>query len=382
MRAGPELAWLQLIKNKGHFTAAVSGVAFAVALMFTQIGLLDSLMNSSIRLYRHIRADVVMTSWEYRYQQGTVVVPMRRFAEALAVDGVEQCLPVQIGPAELENPITHEGRRILLIGFHLSDDLWTFDDQSPNFHSLNVLGSVIYDSKSRNAYGPLAEMFRAHGPFSIIGSHRPVNIVGLLALGPGFGNDGYMFASDATFNELVSGPSEPMVGMIRFKPGADQVQVLRRLRASLPKDVRITPYEQFLQDEEEYWLHRTPIGVIFSATLLLGIVVGAVVVYQILYSDVTNHLPEYATMKAMGYPDRQLFRLVLIQAVCVSIIGFIPGALLAEGIFFFLRKTTLLPLGMTPARLCEVYALTLAMCAISGAIAMLALRGADPAEIF
>ena len=382
MRAGIELAWLQLIKKKGHFSAAVAGVAFAVTLMFIQIGLLDSLLTSSVHLYQHIRADAVMTHWAYRFQQGTALVPERRCAEASAVEGVEQCVPVRISPLTLENPETHEEHRINVIGFHLGDNVWTFAGQHPDFGRLDVLGSVIFDARSRSFYGPLAEMFRGHGPVKIVISHRPATIVDLLSMGPGFGNDGYMFTSDATYDQLAVGPSLPMMGMLRFKPGSDSQGVLRNLRASLPPDVRFTPKDQFIQDERQYWLRRTPLGVVFMATMLLGIVVGSVVVYQILYSDVSHHLPEYATMKAMGYSDRKLFRLVLLQAICISVIGFIPGTLIAQGILAVLEKVTLLPLGITLVRIWQIYAITFAMCAISGSVAMLALRAADPAEIF
>jgi putative ABC transport system permease protein len=114
----------------------------------------------------------------------------------------------------------------------------------------------------------------------------------------------------------------------------------------------------------------------------MGLVVGSVVVYQILYSDVANHSAEYATMKAMGYRHFQLCFLVLWQAMLVSVIGFLPGALMAEGIYVVTRNATLLPLEMTLLRSAQVYMLTLAMCAASGAFAMLALNKADPAEIF
>ena len=110
--------------------------------------------------------------------------------------------------------------------------------------------------------------------------------------------------------------------------------------------------------------------------------VGSVVVYQILYSDVSNHRAEYATMKAMGYRDGQLSLLVMRQAVLMSVLGFIPGALLADAIYTITRNATLLPLQMTAVRSAQVYLLTLIMCAGSGAFAMLALRKADPAEIF
>jgi putative ABC transport system permease protein len=129
-------------------------------------------------------------------------------------------------------------------------------------------------------------------------------------------------------------------------------------------------------------LYRTPIELIFAATVFLGLVLGGMVVYQVLYSDVTNRLPEYATMKAMGYSDRKLFRLVMIQAIFLSMIGFIPGIVLAEMLFVLLARAAFLPLAMTLPRALGVYGLTFLMCAISGASAMQAIRGADPAEIF
>jgi putative ABC transport system permease protein len=382
VRAGVELAWLQLIKKKGHFVVAISGVTFAVTLMFTQIGLLDGLLNASVRLYQHIAADAVITSWDYRFQQGTALVPKRRIAEVLAVNGVEQCIPLQISPLVFENPETHEQHAIMVIGFPLDDGIWTFKDQGVDFHLLEVMGSAIYDSRSRAVFGPLPQILRAHGPVRVIVARRSVDVVGVLALGPGFGNDGYLFTSDATYDTLIPNSTQPMVGMIRFKPGADHERVLHDLRTVLPADVRITAYDQFLQDEKDYWLHRTPTGIIFTAMLFLGVVVGGVVVYQILYSDVMNHLPEYATMKAMGYSDRKLFRVVMIQAICMSIVGFVPGMLIAAVIFVLLEKITFLPLAMTLTRMWEVYALTLFMCAAAGATAMQALRAADPAEIF
>ena len=115
----------------------------------------------------------------------------------------------------------------------------------------------------------------------------------------------------------------------------------------MPNDVRFVTRGQFLEQEKEYWLTQTPIGILFSAILILGLIIGSVVVYQILYSDVTSHLPEYATMKAMGYSDRKLFQLVMLQAVYLSLIGFVPGAIIAQAIFVLLQRATSLPFAMT-----------------------------------
>jgi putative ABC transport system permease protein len=384
MRAGPKFAWLQLIQQRGHFAAALSGVAFAVTLMFSQFGLRDSLVNASIRLYKHLRGDIVMTSWEYDPQRGIPTIARHRFAEVLGVEGVESCSPLQIGSVPLRNPQNHQEHHITLVGFNPSDDLWDFDDKREDFYALKRQGAVLFDEKSRALYGPLAQLFAAKAPVPVILAKHQVDIVGLIDLGPGFNNDGYMFSSDATYDGLsmAATNSLPVIGVIRLKPGADLQQILQRLYGMMPNDVRFVERGKFLEQEKQYWLTQTPIGFLFSAFLILGLIIGSVVVYQILYSDVTSHLPEYATMKAMGYSDRKLFQLVLLQAVYLSVIGFVPGAIIAQVTFILLENKTLLPFAMTLARSFEVYLLTLAMCGISGAIAMLALRDADPAEIF
>jgi putative ABC transport system permease protein len=384
MRAGPKLAWLQLIQQRGHFAAALSGVAFAVTLMFSQIGLRDSLVNASIRLYRHLRSDIIMTSWEYHSQRGGIPsIARHRFAQVLGAEGVESCSPLQIGVVSLKNTEDFQEHQITLVGFNPTDDVWDLDDKREDLGALREQGAVLFDEKSRGLYGPMAQMFAAKAPVPIIAAKHRVNIVGLIDLGPGFNNDGYMFSSDATYDGLsMEATALPVMGVVRLKTGADPKQVLTRLRGMMPNDVRFVERDEFLEQEKQYWLTQTPVGILFSAFLILGLIIGSVVVYQILYSDVTSHLPEYATMKAMGYSDRKLFQLVLLQAVYLSNVGFVPGAIFAQIIFILLEKKTLLPFAMTLERSCQVYLLTVGMCGISAAIAMLALRNADPAEIF
>ncbi|HEY9736672.1 MAG TPA: FtsX-like permease family protein, partial [Trichocoleus sp.] len=109
---------------------------------------------------------------------------------------------------------------------------------------------------------------------------------------------------------------------------------------------------------------------------------GVVIVYQILYSDVTDHLPEFATLKAMGYSDRYLLTVLLQESLILALIGFVPSLLLATGLYQLVYAATLLPIGMKLDRAITVLVLTVVMCAGSGAIAMRKLYSADPADIF
>lgn len=384
MTAGPHLAWLQLTKRKGHFVAATAGVSFAVTLMLGQIGLRDSLLETSTRLYASMRADIVMTSWQYQFQQGSGVIPERRIAQALAVPGVVSSAPVRIAWGALRNPEDHQVRQIVLIGVSPSDQLFHLDGQTTTLRALQEPDTYLFDAHSRAMFGPLATMVRRSGRVPIELSQRQGEIVGLFELGPGFATDGHLITSDLTFRRVTAGISSPLpaLGLIRLAPGAERAEVMERLRTALPPDVRFVAFPEFLEQERQYWLRTSPIGFVFTAGLLIGLVVGSVVVYQILYTDVSNHLWEYATMKAMGYRDQQLFLLVVEQSILMSVLGFIPGCLIAKVIFVITHNATLLPLDLLPARLTEVYILTLLMCTGSGMLAMLALRSADPADIF
>ena len=384
MTAGIYLAWRQLSKQKGHFTAALAGVAFAVTLMLGQIGLRDSLLTTATRLYSHLNADIVMTSWQYQFQQGAGVIAEKRFAQALAVPGVWSCMPLQIGWTALKNPSDYQEHQIVLLGLNPSDDVFRFEGQPVRFNALTERGTLLFDDQSRSMFGPIAAEARAAKRVEVQASERQAEVVGLFRLGPGFGTDGYVISSDFTYRILTAGTASPLpsLGLIRLRPGVDADQVVKSLTAALPPDVRFVAMPEFIEQEKRYWLRVSPIGFVFTAGLLMGLIVGSVVVYQILYTDVSNHRAEYATMKAMGYRDIQLALLVMRQAVLMSVLGFIPGALMADAIYIITRNATLLPLEMNLLRSSQVYLLTLLMCAGSGAFAMLALRKADPAEIF
>jgi putative ABC transport system permease protein len=172
------------------------------------------------------------------------------------------------------------------------------------------------------------------------------------------------------------------IGMIKLKAGSDPQAVRKELQAILPNDVLVLTREELLEREETFWANSTPIGFVFRLGLLMGLIVGSVVVYQILYNDVSEHLAEYATLKAMGYTDRFLFGLVIQESLILSLLGFLPGLVLSQVVYTIAYRATLLPLRMDPVRVTVVYLLTAGMCVFSGALAMRRLRLADPAEIF
>jgi putative ABC transport system permease protein len=114
----------------------------------------------------------------------------------------------------------------------------------------------------------------------------------------------------------------------------------------------------------------------------VGFLVGFVVVYQILYTEVTNHLPQYATLKAMGFSDGYLLKVVFSQALLLSVLGYFPGFVLALGLYRVATNAIQMQFEMTLQRAVLVFCLTVVMCCLSAMMAINRIRTADPAEVF
>ncbi|MGD1917724.1 MAG: FtsX-like permease family protein [Pleurocapsa sp.] len=166
------------------------------------------------------------------------------------------------------------------------------------------------------------------------------------------------------------------------KPGFNPQLVCQQLKAILPQDVTVMTKQEFLEFEQNYWKKSSPIGFVFGIGTAMGFFIGAVIVYQILYTDITNHLAEYATLKAMGYGDIYLLKVVLQEAILLAILGFIPGLIISVGLYDFTKDAARLPMATNLERIVFILSLTVLMCSASGAIAMNKLRAADPADIF
>jgi putative ABC transport system permease protein len=384
MSTGIPLAWLQLTREKRRFLAALAGIAFAVVLMLAQLGFQDALLSSVGLLHSNLVGDLVVINPQYQSVIQPKTFTDRRLYQALGSDAVESVYPVYLGTGRFKNPFTRTERDIFVIAFNPTFAVLNRPGVAENLEKIRHPGMALFDSIRRPEFGPVAEMFNEKGPVITEVAGRRVDIVGLFQLGTSFGADGNLVVSDETFLRLFPYRKRGIidVGLITLKPGADVERTRREIAGTLPQDVRVLTHAEFVDLERTYWTTNTPIGFIFQLGVLVGVFVGCIIVYQILYSDVTDHLPEYATLKAMGYPDRFLLTLVLEEAAILSILGFFPGVLISQLVYIVSRNATLLPLRMTLARGVSVYVLTLVMCGVSGALAARRLKAADPAEIF
>ncbi len=253
-----------------------------------------------------------------------------------------------------------------------------------NRQTLREPDTVLFNTGSRNEFGDVAKKFHAGETIITEIDERQFRVRGLFQLSPTFGINGYLVTSDLNFLRMVRSRQGGLidVGVISLEPGADIQVVLADLRSRLPNDVKIMTKEDYAKAEVAFWNASTPVGYTFDLGVVIAFIVGAVIVYQILYSDVTDHLPEYATLKAMGFRDRYLLSVVFQEALILAVLGFIPGVLIALSFYRITYIATLLPMVMDLGRVLFVLILTMAMCTFSAGVAVRKLQTADPADIF
>ena len=378
------LAWLLLTRQPVRLAVALAGISFAGILMFMQLGFRDALFDASVTVHKMFNTDLVLMSPRTKSSISMAGFPRRRLVQTLADPQVQGISPVHWNLLLWRNPETRGTRSILALGFEPGDPLFNDPALTAKAALLTQKGRVLFDERSRDEFGPVASWFRQGRTVESEISGKRLRVAGLFAVGPSFGADGNLLTSSETFLSLLPNtpPGSIELGLIRLRPGADPEAVAKRLRHTLPEDVIVYTRNGFIEMEKDYWRSSTAIGFIFTLGAGMGFVVGCVIVYQILYSDVSDHLPEYATLMAMGYKLTSLLGVVAREGFLLAVLGYLPAYGAGVLLYGVIKGATKLPVQMDPDRALVVFTMILVMCMGSAALAMRRLADADPAEIF
>jgi putative ABC transport system permease protein len=389
------LAWLNLTHHKGRFALSLAGVGFAVVLMFVEAGFYNALLDSTVALIDRFDADLVIVSKVKTTLQAWGGVPRRRLAQALSVPGVADVTPLYLEGTRSVWRSEQTGRRrvVRVLGVDPDNPSLALPELQTHADTLRLRNRALFDRASSAVYGrPDAG---THGD-ELTG--RGVYTAGTFRMGTDFVYEGNAVVGLPAFAHFFpartgSALRDVEVGMVRLADGADPAEVKQWLTEALRSgidtpqntggdDVMVMTKDEFRDQERTYWRTSTPVGFVFGLGLVMGLIVGVVICYQVLATDVADHLPEFATLKAMGYSDRYLAGVVLKQALLLAVVGFVPGVLLSGLLYLTLGELTGLPLLLTPARARVVLLLTVAMCSASGVLTVRQLRSADPADLF
>jgi putative ABC transport system permease protein len=382
MRTRIPLAWLNLTHEKTRLLVALAGVAFAVILVFMNLGFLGSLARAASQLYSQFDAEVFLISPQTLEISTNRAFPIERLYQAEGFAGVQRAMPVYAGYLQWRNPETRVNRAIFAFGINPDDPVFVSPElRSPASQAaLRRPDTALIDRLSRPEFGP-----QTVGTVTEADRRRLV-IGGQYSLGGGFAADGTLVMSDQNFRRFFD-PfplSLISVGLIKLEPGVSPDQVAQALQQALPKDVIVLTQAQIIDRERTYWIATTSIGFIFGMGVTISFVVGVIIVYQILYTDISDHMKQYATLKAMGYRSGFLFRTVIQEGIILAVLGYIPGFVISLGLYELTLRATAggLPIQMEFQRAVYVLLLTIAMCVVSALISVRKVIVADPAEVF
>jgi putative ABC transport system permease protein len=392
------LALSSLLHQPGRTAVSVVGTAFAVVLVFMQLGFLGSVENTATLLYDRMRFDVLITSGEYVDLSRPGKVSRDTLARASGVKGVAEVQPVSMGTAYWRNPTTdpEKGRKrwaISVVGVPPGqlDRIFlppggggifdTADEQAQHQAALGRVGEVLFDERSRPDFGTKEAM-----PAGTVAelNGQSVTLAGYFRAGTGFSYTGLLLTNERTFaDHMGTSPNLVSFALVNVADGETPEQVKARLTRALAADgVKVFTRAEIGRSERDYWVNRTALGQFFYFGVLLAVTVGGIFIYQMMVADIKKHLPEYATLKAMGYQFGFLFRVVMWQSVYLSVCGYALGLLAGLGLYELTRAAARVPIGMTWERVGIVLGLTVGMCVLSGLLAVRKVKTADPADLF
>ena len=397
------LAWKNLTHDKVRLALFASGIGFAVVLMGVQYGIMNAMLDSNTALIQRLKCELVLLNPNKAALAFGEMVSRRRLEQAEGVPGVKQVSPVYLeySNAQLRHTAADPNartttRKIRVIGVNPDADVLDLPGvPAAEWRTLNTPGTALYDRRSR----PHPDQTNHPGE-SVFGHLRPgtrtelagrnITLVGGFDMGFDFSTDGSLVVSDRTFagwvraGQSLNPLAQADLGAVKLQPGADPLAVQAALRAKFGDggDVLVLTREELVAREKRFWWTNTPIGFAFGAGVVLGFVVGMVICYQILAGDVADHLPEYATLKAIGYTNRYLSWIVLQESLILAAAGFVPGMAVTYLTYLLLSDLTGLPMLLTPGRFALILGLTVVMCAASGLLAVGKVKKVDPADVF
>ena len=382
------LAWKNLTYDLRRLAVAVSGVGFAVVLIFIELGFMNALLESTVQILRRLNGELVIVSATRYALSARDPFDVRRVRQSQGVSGVKAAYPVYIETFGVLRERNSRAFPIRVLAFDLDDDVIRLDVAESLRSQLRVPSAALADVANRDKYGIPRQHDQLAGYDAELCGRR-IQLVGQFQLGIDFVNDGNLLMTPVNFATYFPNrvPGRDPLGMadlavVQLQENADPLVVQQKLRVSLGDDIDVLTKEEMIQREMIFWRTSVPVGYIFLVGVYMGFVVGVIICYQIIYSDIADHMREFATLKAMGYTNRYFIKLVFCQAMYLSLMGFLPGFALSYLCYQVMSAVTGLTMEMSATVALSVLLVTVLMCVVSGFLAMRKLLSLDPAELF
>lgn len=377
------VGWLQLQHNKARFTIAVLGVTFANLLLIVQIGIMNSMSAATIKPYEFFSADIMISAQDANTLREGENVSRQWLVQAFEHPDVVSAMRLYVAQIVIQKE--DKNLNVTAFGVDPSQPTYLADAIGGQADFLHIPKSAILDQKTRGL-SKLEVMEVSHdNPLEFHTFGRKLLIEKTFEGGGGFGSDGYLMLSDQSFLGLLRNrkPESPDHILVKVRRNTDPEKIAYELQGIISNDrLRIRTYQTAALEELEYQQKKRPTGVIFGFGVIMGILVGFSIIYQVLSAEVNDHLSEYATLKAIGYSYQFLLGIIIEEAVILAVIGFSIGVTLSSVLLSIMAAATSLQLEVTVELAVLALLGTTLSCAFSGVIATRRLIKSDPGELF
>ncbi len=408
------IARKNLLEDIPRFLVAQVGIMFAVSLVTIETGIFGGFTRSSAKLISNSTADIWVASDSMVYIDLTLPMPLTHLSVAQKIPGVERAEALIVGAGLWRHPIG-EIAPVKVVGFDPQGQLFIPENiVQGSVSGLKAPNTVIVDITNANSLN-----IRHVGEIAAVNT-LPVRSVGLTQGNRSIASNPYMFTSLESANAYLSSgktstlscklqsgstnfqctntyvpeaktstpvprplaSSDPITYiLIRAQPSQDLQALKQQLNAALP-NTRAYTRAEMRKKTQTYWQQRTGIGYLLGLGATVGVIVGAIIVGQILYSSVSDHLKEFGTLKAMGASDWIIYGVIVEQALWMAVIGYIPSTILCLGIAAWTLSSQGIMILITPTTAIAVFGVTVVMCVGSAIFAIQKVTRVDPAIVF
>lgn len=371
-----DLARRNLLHDKLRFAITIAGVAFAVTLVFVQVGLFIGLLDNSTITIEKIPADLWITSRNTPNIDFAHTFPESRLQRVRSIPGVLRADNLIVWFMQVDLP---NGAQEASVVYALED-----------FQRWNFPWNVLEGDRSDLHRGPYVFLdesaAKRFGPFAV-GEYREylgrrLKILGRTKDARSFTTTPMSFMDYGLAQSLardnLGGKTTYMI--VKLEPGAELESVRSEIRRRLPYNDVFTRRE-WASRTRNYWVESTGIGLNMFMTVFLGCLVGIVVVAQTLYTSTMEHIKEFGTVKAIGGSNADIYKILAKQAVIAAVAGFLIGAAFSYVLRPVIAKIDL-KLIIPPELSIVVFAGTVALCLAASMISFRKVASIDPALVF
>lgn len=414
------IARKNLFEDIPRFLVAQAGVMFAVSLVSIQTGILNGFTRSTALLIDQSQADLWVADQEMVYFELTKPLAAGQLTQVQELRGVERAEPIVLQGGRWNSPHSTEISSVRIIGFDPNGQLFNLPSfTAGNRRDLSQPYTIAIDKVNLGSL-----YMTGMGDTSTI-NDAPAKLVAMTQSTQSIASSAFIFTSVENANAYATAgltsqvrcdvqpnggstvcttvferpaasrdrspqlqPPKPLSAtdpityiLVRAAAGEDLNALKQRIESTLPH-TRVFTRSEMSDRTRTYWQQRTGIGFILGLGATVGVIVGMVIVGQILYSSVSDHLKEFGTLKAMGASNWVIYRIIIEQALWMAILGYIPSLGLCLGLGAWTFATQGITILITPLTATGLLGLTIVMCVGSALFAIQKITRVDPAIVF